>query len=205
MPGQPMTKLFYKIGEVSKLAEVEPYILRYWESEFPMLAPRKNQGGQRVYQDKDLDMVLDIKRMLHEEGYTIAGARKKLAESGRGARVKAAGPGKSPADAAEHGRQSEEAAPPVKDAREPVAPPVNNPPPAQPGAGSGQAGDQPGYLNTPDGLDPVPPHSYATVVGLTAPAPGADGRARRARRRLSESGQVRARGYSYRSRSPPLF
>ena len=119
-----MTKLFYKIGEVSKLAEVEPYILRYWESEFPMLAPRKNQGGQRVYQDKDLDMVLDIKRMLHEEGYTIAGARKKLAESGRGARVKAAGPGKSPADAAEHGRQSEEAAPPVKDAREPVAPPV---------------------------------------------------------------------------------
>ena len=97
-----MTKLFYKIGEVSRLAGVEPYILRYWESEFPMLAPRKNQGGQRVYQDKDLDMVLDIKRMLHEEGYTIAGARKKLAESGRGARVKAAGQGKQDGRAAGH-------------------------------------------------------------------------------------------------------
>ena len=89
-----MTKLFYKIGEVSRLANVEPYILRYWESEFPMLAPRKNRGGQRVYPDKDLEMVLDIKRMLHEEGYTIAGARKKLAESGKAARVKAAGPAK---------------------------------------------------------------------------------------------------------------
>jgi DNA-binding transcriptional MerR regulator len=89
MAGQRATKLFYKIGEVSRLADVEPYILRYWESEFPMLAPRKNQGGQRVYQDKDLAMVLDIKRMLHEEGYTIAGARKKLSEPGRGARIKA--------------------------------------------------------------------------------------------------------------------
>ncbi len=108
-----MTKLFYKIGEVSRLADVEPYILRYWETEFPMLAPRKNQGGQRVYQDKDLEMVLDIKRMLHEEGYTIAGARKKLSEPGRGARVKAASPGKQT-----------EAAAPVKDVREPVSSPV---------------------------------------------------------------------------------
>ncbi|MGA2193241.1 MAG: MerR family transcriptional regulator [Nitrospirota bacterium] len=81
MPGQPRTKLFYKIGEVSRLAGVEPYILRYWETEFPTLAPRKNRGGQRVYQQGDLDTVLAIKRMLHEEGYTIAGARKKLAES----------------------------------------------------------------------------------------------------------------------------
>ncbi len=113
MTGQPMTKLFYKIGEVSRLADVEPYILRYWETEFPMLAPRKNQGGQRVYQHKDLEMVLDIKRMLHEEGYTIAGARKKLSEPGRGARVKAASPGKQT-----------EAAAPVKDVREPVTPPV---------------------------------------------------------------------------------
>lgn len=77
---EPRTKLFYKIGEVSRLAEVEPYILRYWETEFPTLCPRKNHGGQRVYQPRDLEMVLSIKRMLHEEGYTIAGARKKLAE-----------------------------------------------------------------------------------------------------------------------------
>jgi len=79
MTGQPRAKLFYKIGEVSRLAGVEPYILRYWEGEFPALSPRKNHGGQRVYQQKDLDLVLTIKRMLHEEGYTIAGARKALA------------------------------------------------------------------------------------------------------------------------------
>lgn len=85
MPAQT-GKLFYKIGEVSRLARVEPYILRYWENEFPVLSPRKSSGGQRVYQQKDLDLVLSIKRMLHEEGYTIAGARKKIAERGKGAR-----------------------------------------------------------------------------------------------------------------------
>ena len=83
MAGHPRTKLFYKIGEVSRLSGVEPYILRYWESEFPMLSPRKGRGGQRVYRQKDLDTVLCIKRMLHEEGYTIAGARKKLLEKGK--------------------------------------------------------------------------------------------------------------------------
>ena len=85
MPAQT-GKLFYKIGEVSRLAQVEPYILRYWENEFRVLSPRKSSGGQRVYQQKDLDLVLSIKRMLHEEGYTIAGARKKIAERGKGAR-----------------------------------------------------------------------------------------------------------------------
>jgi DNA-binding transcriptional MerR regulator len=73
-------KLFYKIGEVAALAGVEPYILRYWESEFPGLSPKKNRGGQRTYQPRDLELVFTIKRMLHEEGYTIAGAKKKLAE-----------------------------------------------------------------------------------------------------------------------------
>lgn len=82
MSTRPGQKLFYKIGEVSRLAGVEPYILRYWETEFPRLAPRKNRGGQRVYRQKDLDLVLTIKRMLHEEGYTIAGARKKLGQGG---------------------------------------------------------------------------------------------------------------------------
>jgi DNA-binding transcriptional MerR regulator len=85
MPAQT-GKLFYKIGEVSRLAQVEPYILRYWENEFSVLSPRKSGGGQRVYQQKDLDLVLSIKRMLHEEGYTIAGARKKISERGKGAK-----------------------------------------------------------------------------------------------------------------------
>lgn len=73
-------KLFYKISEVSKITGVETYVLRYWETEFPTLSPRKNKGGQRVYEQKDIDSVLKIKKMLYEEGFTIAGARKRLQE-----------------------------------------------------------------------------------------------------------------------------
>ncbi len=73
-------KLFYKIGDVSRLTGLEPYVLRYWETEFPTLRPRKNNGRQRVYLRKDIDLILKIKRMLHQEGYTILGAKKKLKE-----------------------------------------------------------------------------------------------------------------------------
>lgn len=71
-------KLFFKIGEVSRIAGVEPYVLRYWETEFSFLKPRKNQSGQRVYLRKDVEMVLNIKALLYEEKYTIAGVRKRL-------------------------------------------------------------------------------------------------------------------------------
>ncbi len=72
-------KLFYKIGEVSKLAGVEPYVLRYWESEFPFLKPRK--AGQRVYTKKEIELVLQIKRLLYQEKYTIAGVKRKFSEN----------------------------------------------------------------------------------------------------------------------------
>jgi DNA-binding transcriptional MerR regulator len=75
-------KLFYKIGEVSKLAGVEPYVLRYWESEFPFLRPRKSKSGQRIYVKKDLELILQIKRLLYQERFTIEGVRKKLGEGG---------------------------------------------------------------------------------------------------------------------------
>lgn len=71
-------KLFYKIGEVCEITDTQPYVLRFWESEFPQLAPRKNRSGQRVYQRRDIDTVIRIKKLLYEEEYTIAGARKKL-------------------------------------------------------------------------------------------------------------------------------
>lgn len=74
-------KLFYKIGEVSRIAGVEPYVLRYWESELSFLKPRKTASGQRIYSRKDLEMVLQIKRLLYEERYTIEGVRKKLGET----------------------------------------------------------------------------------------------------------------------------
>ncbi len=74
-------KLFYKIGEVSRITGVEPYVLRYWETEFPFLRPRKSRSGQRLYLKKDIEMIFEIKRLLYEEKYTIEGVRKRL--SGR--------------------------------------------------------------------------------------------------------------------------
>ena len=71
-------KLFYKIGEVSKIVGVEPYVLRYWETEFSFLKPRKNKSGQRVYIKKDVETLLSIKRLLYQERYTIEGVRKRL-------------------------------------------------------------------------------------------------------------------------------
>src|SRR4030067_133751 len=79
-PAAMNMKLFYKISEVSRLTGLESYVLRYWETEFTELAPRKNKGGQRVFEQKDIDKILIIKRLLYEEGLTIAGARKRLEE-----------------------------------------------------------------------------------------------------------------------------
>ena len=71
-------KLFYKIGEVSRIVGAKPYVLRYWETEFPFLRPRKNKSGQRVYTKKDIELLLDIKRLLYQERFTIEGVRKRL-------------------------------------------------------------------------------------------------------------------------------
>lgn len=71
-------KLFFKIGEVCELTDTQPYVLRYWESEFPALAPAKNNSGQRIYRRRDIETILRIKTLLYEEGFTIAGAKKKL-------------------------------------------------------------------------------------------------------------------------------
>ncbi|HKN47021.1 MAG TPA: MerR family transcriptional regulator, partial [Candidatus Polarisedimenticolia bacterium] len=78
MPEEIPRKLFFKIGEVCQLTDTQPYVLRFWESEFPQLAPTKSRSGQRLYRRKDIDLVLEIKKLLYEEGFTIAGARKKL-------------------------------------------------------------------------------------------------------------------------------
>ena len=71
-------KLFYKASEVCQLTDTQPYVLRFWESEFPQLAAEKNRSGQRVYRRQDIDLILKIKKLLYEEEYTIAGARKVL-------------------------------------------------------------------------------------------------------------------------------
>jgi DNA-binding transcriptional MerR regulator len=79
-------KLYFRIGEVAKLCKVEAYVLRFWESEFPQLRPNKSGTGQRLYRKRDVEMALQVKRLLHEEGYTIAGARQLLQSEGREAK-----------------------------------------------------------------------------------------------------------------------
>jgi DNA-binding transcriptional MerR regulator len=74
----------YRIGEVSRLTALKPFVLRYWESEFPMLQPVKSQSGHRLYRQQDVDLVLKIKRLLYDEGFTIAGARRHLRETQNG-------------------------------------------------------------------------------------------------------------------------
>lgn len=76
-------KLFFKIGEVCDIVDVQAHVLRYWETEFPMFSPQKNRAGQRTYRKRDVEIALRIKELLYEELYTIAGAKKKLANEMR--------------------------------------------------------------------------------------------------------------------------
>ena len=77
-------KHYFRIGEVSDLTETKTYVLRFWETEFPMLKPVKSPTGHRLYRREDVQTVLEIKRLLYDEGYTIEGARKELAKEGTG-------------------------------------------------------------------------------------------------------------------------
>ena len=73
-------KIYFKIGEVSEIVGVEPYVLRYWETEFELLKPSKAPSKHRLYKKRDVELLLEIKRLLYSEGFTIEGARKKLKE-----------------------------------------------------------------------------------------------------------------------------
>jgi DNA-binding transcriptional MerR regulator len=77
-------KRYYRIGEVSRITEVKPYVLRYWESEFRWMVPQKSRSKQRLYRKRDIEMILLIKKLLYEQRFTIAGARKKLRDMGVG-------------------------------------------------------------------------------------------------------------------------
>jgi len=78
-------KLFFRIGEVCKLIQLEPYVLRFWETEFPMLSPAKGANGRRMYRKKDVELLFQIKDLLYKQGFTIAGAKKVLGELRKGA------------------------------------------------------------------------------------------------------------------------
>jgi len=74
-------RLYFRIGEVSKLTHTKPFVLRFWETEFPTLKPAKSKSGHRLYRRRDIELVLEIKRLLYGKGFTISGARKHLAKS----------------------------------------------------------------------------------------------------------------------------
>ncbi len=83
-------KLYFKIGEVSELLGVEPYVLRYWETEFPALSPKKSGTGHRLYRRKDVELLLRIKHLLYEKRFTIEGARQSLQAAARAPKPRAA-------------------------------------------------------------------------------------------------------------------
>ena len=85
-------KLYFKIGEVAEFAGVKPHVLRYWETEFSSFRPTKSRSNQRLYTRKNLEMAIHLKDLLHNQGFTIAGARKKLREESRQKSVKASVP-----------------------------------------------------------------------------------------------------------------
>ena len=95
-------KLYFRIGEVAKIVGVKPYVLRYWETEFSILKPGKTPSRHRLYRRRDVETLLDIKMLLYEEGFTIAGAKKKLKEN-------------------EDGREDEKDLPPLAPLEEPIS------------------------------------------------------------------------------------
>lgn len=101
-------KLYFRIGEVAKLAGVKQYVLRFWESEFPGLGPKKSGTGHRLYRRKDVEMVLEIKRLLYEKRFTIEGARQWLDDRPKGAAAASAGSTPSKAEPKKK-RQAEQA------------------------------------------------------------------------------------------------
>lgn len=114
-------KLFFKIGEVCELVGVQAHVLRYWETEFTMLQPQKNRAGQRTYRRKDVEIALRIKELLYDEGFTIAGAKRKLSIEGRTAtsRFQIVPPGASASDL-ENATDDDEPLPPSTSASTPA-------------------------------------------------------------------------------------
>ncbi|MEZ5331338.1 MAG: MerR family transcriptional regulator [Thermoanaerobaculia bacterium] len=122
------SKLFVKIGEACKELDIQPYVLRYWETEFPPLSPDKSKSGQRVYSEEDLAIIRRIKELLYEEGFTIAGAKKKLEGE-----LASGGPKTRAAGAAAPAREKEpQTAAPPEPAPEPEPAEVAEPAAAEP-------------------------------------------------------------------------
>ena len=167
-------KIFFRIGEVCELIKVQPHVLRYWETEFPMLTPQKNRAGQRVYRRKDVEMVMRIRDLLYEEKFTIAGAKKKLLDEIRSNSPRARASIKEPesAEVAPPKTQTPAQPPPAQPPQPPVqslpapTPPVQSGTPVEPVAAA-QTGILPG-LSPPPAVDEkrVPPQMHRALWSL---------------------------------------
>lgn len=116
----------YKIGDVCRIADVQPYVLRYWESEFPLLAADRSLAGPRTYSARELELIGRIKRLLYDEGYTIAGAKKRLETEAASARSHDTNPAFIPADAGKS-EKDEKSEKPEKQSDKAVKPPERPP------------------------------------------------------------------------------
>lgn len=141
-------KIYFKIGEVCELLDIQAHVLRYWETEFSVLSPQKNKSGQRSYRRRDVEIALRIKQLLYSEMFTIAGARKKLQQESREGKSKQAPvstapapvegaltPAAAPVKASSQAKQPREDAPMLFDAgfkraETPLEPPLPFPQPA---------------------------------------------------------------------------
>ncbi len=113
-------RLYFKIGDVARILKVEPYVLRFWESQFPQLKPNKSGTGQRLYRKRDVEVAVEIKRLVYGEGYTLSGARHALGQAKRAepqAAVAAPAPSQTQAPAATVGKKRDKVAEVVVRAR----------------------------------------------------------------------------------------
>jgi len=142
----------YKIGDVCRIADVQPYVLRYWESEFPVLAPDRSVPGPRTYSARELDLIGQIKRLLYDEGYTIAGAKKRLESEASGAKSHDTNPAVAPledvkdekSEKSKPGRPSEKVPVRTRPSSKPGMPLfVETGPPAGPASPSAPSGPEP--------------------------------------------------------------
>ena len=170
-------KLYFRIGEVTEITGVQPYTLRHWESEFPTLNPKKNDAGQRLYRRAEIEMVLEIQRLLHLEGYTTAGARRLLSQR---AKTKGRGGAASPKPAAPARPAAPPATPPStpEAAAAPEAAPVQ-PAPAEPPTPAAAPAPEAAPQESP----PTPEPPAAPAAGETD-APAAEDARREAARRV---------------------
>jgi DNA-binding transcriptional MerR regulator len=163
-------KRYYRIGEVSKITDVKPYVLRYWESEFRWMAPQKSRSKQRLYRKRDIEMIELIKKLLYEQRFTIAGARKKLRDMGVGAALETVASPRSAKSSSPYAGCSD------GQRRDPQAPL---------GARSEAEPREAGWSRLRRGRDPKARMEAARRWRPTARATGARRRCRRCRRRAT--------------------